>query len=240
MTDKIFGSWDAPPKSMDHLAAMWHVLAAQNVGTADFIPNSGLSQKRHEITMLWSLFERAKPRVIVEVGVAQGGTLAGWCILAPDDACIIAIDKDLNDCRPRPNEPVHPSIYNGQLKITNEGGGAYNLKKHGQTLHCINGWSTEERTITRLHQLLDGDMIDFLWNDASHGYSDTMRDWEFYWPMVADGGIYAMHDIMPSAHPDVTRSKAFEEIKANADYSALYEFKGPRHQDSMGISAFVK
>lgn len=238
--DRIFGPFDGQPKSPDHLAKLWSILAPQNVGTPNFVPNFGLTQKRHEITMLWSLYERAKPDVVVEIGVAQGGTLAGWCILGQPEACIVAIDRDLNDCRPRPGEPVDPSIYSGGLYYTNQGGGANCLKKPAQHLYTIQGWSTDPRTIEVLYRVLGGDMIDWLWNDASHDYAGTMKDWNTYWPMISEGGVYAMHDILPSAHPDVTRSKAWQEIKSTVDYSACYEFCGSRNQDSMGIGVIIK
>lgn len=190
--------------------------------------------------MLWSLFYRMQPKIVVEVGVAQGGTFAGWCKLASHDATLIAIDRCLDDARPRPGDPVHPAIYSGPLASTSNGGGIYHLRQFGQRIIGINGWSYEPHVMEKLLAELDGRKIDFLFNDASHSASMFAQDFKLYWPLVADGGIFATHDIMKSAHPDCDKNTEWERIKREEEYSACYEFLGSRHDDSMGIGVLIK
>lgn len=192
------------------------------------------------MTLLWELFERSKPKVVVEIGVAQGGTFAGWCVLAPDDALLIGIDRDLNDARPRPNEPVHPSIYNGPLRDSERGGGIYSLRQRSQTVRGISGWSTEEKTFSQLMDILDGRKIDFLFCDSSHERSMFRKEFDMYFPLVAEGGIYATHDVQKSSHPDVTKWQEWEVVKATAEYSACYEYLGGRNDDSYGLGCLLK
>lgn len=241
-TDYIFGGWDTHPVTgeYDHLSSLWHLLASQKQGTADFTPNFGLSQRRHEITPLWALFERSKPKVIVEVGVAQGGTLASWCMLAPDDATIIAIDRDLNDCRPRPGDPVHPAIWNGELKMSDQGGGFHCLKKANQKILGISGWSFDDITVARLKHYLQGRKIDFLFHDASHEASMFAKDWKVYWPLIAEGGIFASHDISPSSDPKCNKNVEWERIKREEQYSAVFEFKSHPSVTEMGVGVIIK
>jgi hypothetical protein len=243
-TESIFGSWNTPRVSgdylLDKLQGIFHTTAAQNVGKPEFQPNSGLSQRKHEICMLWSLFNFQKPMVTVEVGTSQGGTFAGWCELSPAGATLISIDRCINDCRPRPNEPVHPSIYNGPLRMSEQGGGVYSLGKKGQTIHAINGWTYEQSTQDQLLALLKGRKIQFLYHDASHDFEGSMRDFEWLWPLMDEGSVMAFHDIMPSKAEGVTKSKFWEWVKKTVDYSACYEFTSSRDEDSLGQGVLIK
>jgi cephalosporin hydroxylase len=242
--ESIFGGWNKPRMTGDYLherlQALWHTLAAQSVGTPQFEPNNGLSQRKHEICMLWALFHFLQPKVIVEVGVAQGGTFASWCTLAPPGATIIGIDQCLDDCRPRPGDPVHPSVYNGPLRMSSQGGGIYSLRKKDQTVIGINGWTHDPRVQAELAATLNGRKIDFLWHDASHEAGMTRADMVWMWPLIAEGGMIALHDIMPSQNPQCNKSVAWEDMKTTMDYSACYEFKGSRTDDSLGIGVLVR
>jgi cephalosporin hydroxylase len=241
-TESIYGDWDKKESRVpgDELEALWHKLAAQNVGRADFEPNSGLSQRKNEIIELWQLYIRSRPRVVVEVGCAQGGTFAGWCQLGVWTNTIIGIDRDVNDCRPRPGDPVHPDIYSGPLASTTNGGGMYSLAKHGQIIHPINGWTFDPIVLETLLHLLNGRKIDFLFHDASHEAGMFARDFKMFWPLISDGGILAVHDIMPSKMQDVTKDREWQRIREQEDYSALYEYRGARTDDSLGIGVLIK
>lgn len=234
--DAIFGTWNDPPTHgvRDELSSLWHKLADQGAhGSPEYRANNGMTQRRSEIIMLWELYQRAKPNVVVEIGTAQGGTFAGWCVLGQPDATIISIDRDCNDCRPRYGEPVHPDIATGE-------GGAKALGRHNQKIIPITGWSHDPNTFSQLMDALDGKMIDWMFHDASHKMEMTVNDFKIYWPLIADGGVMAFHDIMPSTHIDVTKSIEWERIKREEEYSACYEFRGSRHDDSMGIGVIIR
>ncbi len=240
-TEKIFGGWDSLPQNPDWLSQLWHYLAAQKVGTPLQQNNSGLSQRRPEITMLWSLFCRQKPNVIVEIGVAQGATLAGWTYLAPKDATIIAIDRDLNDCRPRQGEPVHEAVGNNERPaMTCNGGGVFRLAHQNQVIHAINGWSHEPHVISQLTEKLAGRKVDFCFHDASHSKEMFAVDFQLYWPFIADGGIMAVHDIQESKAPNCDKSVEWNRIKKEENYSACFEFLGAPTDDSLSIGCLIK
>lgn len=243
--DKLYGTWEKP-RDESKYQWLWHRLSAQGY-TPDrqpsdkFYPNSGLSQRKNEIIELWRLFVALQPKVIVEIGTAQGGTLAGWCQLAPRDATIIIIDRCVDDCRPRPGDPVHPDIYNGPLKMTSQGGGAYSLRQHAQQLHVINGWSYEPQVIQNLEKLLAGRKIDFLFHDASHQSEMFAKDWQIYWPMISeDGGVFASHDISPSSDPKCDKCIEWRRILAEENYSAVYQYVSHSTITEMGIGVILK
>lgn len=239
-TETIFGGWDThPTHAGDEPAGLWHKLAAQNIGTPQQQNNLGLTQRRSEITLLWELFLRQKPSVVVEIGVAQGGTFAGWCQLARDNATIIGIDRCLDDSRPRPGDPC-PAIYSGPLKMFSQGGGINHVRQGHQTVIGINGWSYEPAVIQQLEKALAGRKIEFLFHDASHESEMFLADFQIYWPMIADGGIFASHDINWSEDPKCNKSVAWDRIKRVTDYSAVYEFLPHSKTSEMGIGVLIK
>lgn len=239
-TEAIFGGWSnrrfTGNTQHDRLQHLWHWLSAQPDQ-----PNFGLSQRLPEIAMLWNLYIMQSPLIVLEIGTAQGGTFAGWCQLGNPDALIISIDRCVNDARPRPGDPGNPNIYNGPLAQTTNGGGLYSLKQHRQRVVAINGWSYEESVLARLREVLAGRKIDFIFHDASHSAEMFLRDFEIYWPLVADGGVFASHDIMP--HPSDARcnkNEAWKHICETIDYSARFEFLGRKTDEGMGIGAIVR
>lgn len=242
-TERIFGSWDTPRQDVNHLdrelQLLWSHLAAQHVNTPQFEPNSGLSQRKAEITMLWQLFHLQRPKIVLEIGVAQGGTFAGWCKLAPADALLIGIDRCVDDCRPRPGDPVHPMISMFSNASTTNGGGMYHLAQGTQRVVPINGWSYEPHVMKQLLEVLSGRKIDFLMHDASHQKDMAARDYDIYRPLMAEGSMMAFHDIQRSAHPDCNKSEFWEWTKDNVEYSARFEFLGGTHDDSLGIGILI-
>ncbi len=240
-TEKIYGSWDSPSANADELESLFHALAAQCVGTSNQRNNSGLTQRKHEIISLWELYLRAKPKVVVEIGVSQGGTFAAWCHLGDPFATIIGIDRCINDCLPRRGENVHPSIAPQKSHpMSDQGGGIFALGKGGQTIHAINGWSTEDSTFSQLKEILGDRKIDWLWTDSSHEEKMFAKEFEMYFPLVAEGGVFCTHDVQYSSHPDVTKWAEWERIKMNAEYSACFEFRGSRTDESFGIGTLIK
>lgn len=244
-TENIFGGWNNPsvsfPKADAMLQTLWHALAAQTDSSGSIVQaNSGLSQRKHEIMMLWKLFLWANPKVVVEIGVAQGGTFASWCALADPSATLIAIDRDLNDCRPRPGDPVNPIIASpATLKLSRDGGGVYHLAWFNQKVVGITGWSYAPHVLEELKLVLAGRKVDWLWHDASHEANMARRDYELYRPFMAPGSIMAFHDIQESKVPECNKSEWWAQVKRDGDYSACFEFRGSKSDDSMGIGVLI-
>ena len=252
MMDNIYGTFNAPRRN-DKYEQLWHKLAPQYTDEAlkDVVEhNNGLTQKKNEIIELWQLFDRMQPHLILEIGVSQGGTFASWCQLAPDDALIIGIDRCVNDCRPHPGSmwlgafcgPVHPDIASPEvLRKTQNGGGMYDLKRRGsnQTIVAIEGWSYEDHVMQQLLDVLGGRKIEFCFHDASHEKSMTQKDFELYWPLIAEGGIMAFHDICYCAHPDVTKNEWWEKIRKDGPQTTMYSYESKANA-SFGIGVLFK
>jgi len=146
-------------------------------------------QVYEEILQLAEMVYSLKPRRILEIGTARGGTLFIWCRLAAEDATIISIDL--------PGGPF---------------GGGYPLwrgvlykyfRKPGQKLHLVRGDSHDPGTLERVREILGGQELDFLFIDGDHTYEGVKRDFEMYSPLVRRGGVIAFHDIVPGPPENV-------------------------------------
>lgn len=116
----------------------------------------------------------------------------------------------------------------------------YALGKSSQIIRPINGWTTEQSTKDTLAKVLDGRKIDFCFHDASHEADMFRQDFQWLWPLIADGGVFSSHDIMRSDDPKCNKKEAWDEIKATTDYSALMEFTAGPNEQNMGIGVLIK
>ena len=98
----------------------------------------------------------------------------------------------------------------------------------------------DTQTIGRLSSILNGRTVDFLFHDASHEATMFAKDFELYWPLVSDGGIFAAHDIAPSASAQCNKSDEWERIKRDECYSFCYEYKPHPNTTEMGIGVLMK
>lgn len=244
MLDNIYGEFNKPRNEKDKYEQLWHKLAPQYTDASMKVlvnANLGMTQKKHEIIELWQLFDRMQPHIILEIGVAQGGTFSSWCQLAPDDALLIGIDRSVDDCAPFSGRPVHPDLNSdpdAPLLKTREGGGAYRLKRRGsnQRIEMINGWTYEENVMKKLLTILNGRKIDWIFHDASHAAEMTAKDYELFWPLVAPGGAMAFHDIARSDHPDVTKWKWWEERHQNLNFYISYTYDHGKRPDGVPLN----
>ena len=171
----------------------------------DFVFNkfAGLiapGQVRSEITSLAELVKKLKPKTVLEIGTAEGGTLFLFSRLADPRAKIISID-----------------LPGGKF------GGGYpkwkiNLYKSfslsSQKLYLLRENSHSASALKHVKEIIGTAPIDFLFIDGDHTYEGVKKDFEMYSLLVKEGGIIAFHDIAehpPEKNCDVRRF--WEEIK---------------------------
>ena len=158
-------------------------------------------QVRSEFLQIATLVQQRKPRVVVEVGTANGATLFAWCALADPQATIISIDL--------------PGGVHG-------GGYAYwrtaiykQFAQSGQRLLLLRADSHETETLLRLKKLLPPQGVDFLFIDGDHTYAGVKSDYEMYSPLLHPGGLIAFHDIcLHPAKENCHVDKLWMEIRA--------------------------
>ena len=185
------------------------------------------AQVKEEISALLHFLKHLKPKVILEIGTARGGTLFLWTFIASDDATIISIDL--------PGGPF---------------GGGYPLlrkilyksfKRHKQRIVLIRGNSHSLRTLRRVKEVLGEKKIDFLFIDGDHSYEGVKRDFEMYSPLVRKGGVIALHDIVPGSQELVGGVPRFwKELKKGLRTNKVIEIVKDWNQGGYGIGLIFK
>ncbi len=141
-----------------------------------------------------------KPKVVLEIGTAYGGTLFLFSRVASKDATIVSID-----------------LPGGRF------GGGYHVWRlplyksfavSAQRIHLLRGDSHKAETLEQLRAILDRKELDFLFIDGDHNYDGAKNDFEMYGSLVKRGGLVAFHDIVPGLREKVGGVPQFwKEIK---------------------------
>lgn len=137
-----------------------------------FRPN----QIRSEVTELVRALALRQPRRVLEIGSQGGGNLFLLTRAAAADAKVLSIDVNYS--------PVQMAAYPSFAAPT-------------QTLTCLQADSTAAETIRRVKEWLGSDRLDFLFIDGDHRLAGVTADFQNYAPLVADGGMIGLHDIVP-------------------------------------------
>lgn len=144
----------------------------------DRIWNS-LEPKPHQrpIDFIWVMnyVEKIKPKVIVEIGMATGGSLKYWeqilIYSGSRDGLIISVDNNIG-CSP-----------------------TWDWKNSKIEIHLVYGDSNDPNTAKKVKDILAERKIDFLFIDGGHRYSIPERDFNNFSPLVQEGGTICVADL---------------------------------------------
>ncbi|MHC4943813.1 MAG: O-methyltransferase [Planctomycetota bacterium] len=131
-------------------------------------------QMLSELTALAQAVAALKPRVILEIGTAEGGTFFVWANLASEQ--VVSCDLEISE-------------YVRQLIP------AFKAKRSRCSLQFLEGDSHEESFFQEVERALDGRAVDFLFIDGDHSEEGVESDYRKYSPLVRPGGLIAFHDI---------------------------------------------
>ncbi len=172
-----------------------------------------------EIRSLAKVLLEKRPRRILEIGTARGGTLFLFCRLASPGAHIVSVD-----------------LPGGWF-----GGGYSKWKKRlyqrfarpGQRLDLIRADSHDESTLRQVADLLDGEKFDFVLIDGDHTYEGVKSDFETYGEFIEEGATVAFHDIVPNrGDPACQVHRFWTEV---SEGRAIFEFVDNWGQRGAGI-----
>lgn len=177
------------------------------------------AQVKEEITELLKITGELRPRTLLEIGTARGGTLFLFAGVADPEALIISIDLPeglFGGGYPEWRIPLYKSFERGKQRIV-----------------LLRRDSHDPETLREVEGILAGRKLDFLFVDGDHSYEGVRRDFEMYSPLVRKGGIIAFHDIVPGPPGNVGGVPRFwSEVKK--DYKHLEIVKDWR-QGGYGI-----
>jgi len=141
-------------------------------------------QSRWEFRRLLEEVSRLRPRAMLEIGTANGGTLMALARVCAPDAMVISVDLPrgaFGGGYPLWKLPLYKAFARGN-----------------QRLDLIRGDSHSSATFEDVRARLSGQMLDFLFIDGDHTYQGVKQDFDCYRELVRPGGLIAFHDIAPA------------------------------------------
>lgn len=167
-----------------------------------------MHQKKEELVNFIKLIKRVSPKLILEIGTSEGGTLFFFSKFAAPDAKMITIDLPI----------IRNYASYSPAKIP-----FFNLyKSEKQKIHFLRKDSHHEKTIKKVKKILKNYKLDVLFIDGDHSYEGVKKDFENFSPFVRKNGIIAFHDIVehpPESNCEV--SKFWNEIKSKYEYKEI-------------------
>lgn len=173
-------------------------------------------QIRSEIERFMEEVAQLKPRRLLEIGTARGGTFFLLSRAAAPDAWLISLDL------PASRWSGVTSFVLPRLVLPTQRGLFLHADSHApQTLATVKG-------------LLGDSRLDLLFIDGDHSYEGVKQDFELYHPLVRAGGMVAFHDIAtdPLA-PDCGVRRLWDEVKQT--YPCREIFDEFQHGIGIGI-----
>jgi predicted O-methyltransferase YrrM len=156
-------------------------------------------QRKDELAGFARLVERHRPRTVLEIGTAGGGTLFVLCQASADDSTLISLDL--------PRGPFGGGYPPWRATLYRR------FARRGQTVHLLLGNSHFAGTAAKIAELLDGRPLDLLFIDGDHTYEGVSRDFADYSPLVGQGSLIVFHDVNPGPPENVGGVPRFwEEI----------------------------
>ncbi|MFX1570573.1 MAG: class I SAM-dependent methyltransferase [Promethearchaeota archaeon] len=167
-------------------------------------------QNRNELLRLLKILHKDKPKYILEIGTASGGTLFLFTRVIAEDALIVSIDLPggiFGGGFPKWKVPLYKAFALPNQKI-------YLIREDSHKLATLN----------RVKKILKGSKLDFLFIDGDHTYNGVKQDFEMYSPLVKENGKIAFHDIVPHpTYPDAEVDLYWNEIKRSFNYEEIID-----------------
>lgn len=135
-----------------------------------------------DVLALQELIWEIKPRVVIETGVAHGGSsifYASMLELLKGDGRVIGVDVEI---RPHNRAAVESHPMAGRIDL-------------------VEGSSTDEKTLARVKQLAAGRSPCMVVLDSMHTHDHVLRELELYGPLVTPGSALVVLDTIISDLP---------------------------------------
>ncbi|MEM0235668.1 class I SAM-dependent methyltransferase [Thermofilum sp.] len=113
-------------------------------------------QIEEEIARLLNLLADLRPKALLEVGTASGGTLFLFCQVAQPDAIVISVDL--------PGGPFGGGYPEWRIPLYKS------FAKERQRIHLIRADSHDPKTLEIVKRILGDGKLDFLFIDGDHTY----------------------------------------------------------------------
>ena len=189
------------------------------------------SQIPEEIPQLLQILEERKPKTILEIGTANGGTLFLFSRIASDDATLISIDLPrgrFGEGYPIWKIPLYKSF-----------------ARKNQKIHLIREDSHDQETLEKVKNILNGKKIDFLFIDGDHTYEGVKKDFKMYSKLVKrerESYSFPRHSLSSicsrvSSRQVLERNK--EEISKHERNNFVYSTNMGRNRHALHLNGII-
>ncbi|MFW9829947.1 MAG: class I SAM-dependent methyltransferase [Candidatus Thorarchaeota archaeon] len=180
-------------------------------------------QIRSELYQFGKIVASMKPKIIIEIGTANGGTLFLLSKLSDINSTIISIDL--------PEKPYIGGIdYKSKTFFKS-------FARNNQKVVIIRDDSHKLSTLEKIKKVLKNQEIDILFIDGDHTYKGVKKDFNMYGNLVKKEGIIVFHDIVEvTIEENVDVNKFWNEVKKNYKYIEIVE---DWNQDNCGIGIII-
>lgn len=148
----------------------------------------GAVQKVSELGPFLQQIRDLRPKVVVEIGTARGGTFWAMAQHAHPNAHLISMDIPAGSPMDQRNGV---DVYTGRDRDKIK-----TFKQETQKLSLIDLDSQTPQALAVLIQALGGEKIDLLFIDGDHRYEGVKHDFDTYSQLMAPGGMVGFHDIV--------------------------------------------
>lgn len=171
-------------------------------------------QNRDEITDFAQIARSTKPKIVLEIGPGNGGSLFLLSRAATPDAILVSIDL-----------PAGGLFGAGHPKWMDKIFALFAMES--QSIHLVRGNSHESSTQNEVERILNGKEVDLLFIDGDHTLEGVKADYVMYSRLVKKGGVVALHDILPRSVESGTQVSGFwDEVRGNYENTEIVRPKG--------------
>jgi len=143
-------------------------------------PVPDVVQSPEELWWVYAKVYSIRPKVILEIGTANGGTAKFWEKTLDSDGLLVTADI--------------------RVHLRDE----YNFCDFSDAvseLHILENFDSQNpNSVEIIRRILGTGAVDFLYIDAAHSYEGLKIDYEFWTPLVRSGGLVGFHD---TNHPPI-------------------------------------
>jgi len=150
----------------------------------------GTERWYRELAGLLKVLKKSPPRIVLEIGVAQGASMFAWAQVSAPEACLIGLDAF--QVRTASSVGVRQTADEVRARLVAAG-----ALRPSQKLFLVSGDSHSDQAKRSVLDILQCTKLDFLFIDGDHSYEGVWHDFRDYAPLVREGGIIAFHDIVP-------------------------------------------
>jgi hypothetical protein len=147
------------------------------------------SQNIEEFTALLEEYKALKVNRFMEIGSMYGWSLQHFIHYSEEGSTAVVIDL-----------PVRNFVGPGDWRVATQESNYKNVwpkwaKSKNCKLYLIPDSSMKATTLKKSTEILNGNLLDFLFIDGDHRYEAIKSDYNMYSPLVRQGGIIGFHDI---------------------------------------------